>query len=51
MLFEKNEGTIGNRKHKNEWWDIEKLIVTLVLYFWCDKFENDQFESDNFTLL
>ena len=26
-------------------------IVTKVLYFWCDKFENNEFESDEFTLL
>ena len=26
------------------------IISHLVLYFWCYKFENDDFESDIFTL-
>ena len=26
-------------------------LATMVQYFWCDKFENNEFESDKFTLL
>ena len=30
--------------------ELVNYMATMVLYFWCDKFENDKFESDNFTL-
>ena len=54
------------KNHKSEWKTFSPLFFffsypsaqcsknskkCLVLYFWCDKFENDEFESDKFALL